>query len=81
MDSQHTFPDWAPKRLVEELNRLQAKVGRYRQLYLEDKNETSDSDNQCIECGINYWKNAADEKEKLTIILYRLLTHLDMKLA
>lgn len=81
MDSKHTFPDWAPKRLVEELNRLQAKVGRYRQLYLEDKNETSDSDNQCIECGINYWKNAADEEEKLTIILYRLLTHLNMKLA
>lgn len=79
MDSARTFPDWAPKRLVEEFNRLHAKVDRYRQLDLEFKNEPTDSDNQCMECGINSWKNAADKVEKLTIILHGLLTNKDME--
>ncbi len=80
MSFQHTFPDWAPKQLINNLNRLRKSANRYRELYVEEKNEALDEEiNQCSECGANKWNIAADKTDKIAFILHNLLTHHDME--
>lgn len=75
----HTFPDWAPKQLINNLNRLRKSANRYKELYVEEKREALDEEiHQCTECEANQWNIAADETEKLAFILHNLLTHPDM---
>lgn len=74
MDKNKTlFPEWAPEELVKEYNRMKAETDRGWKFYAKTDEDELEPDSY------KNWAIEAAERDKLTGVLFRLLTKSDMK--
>lgn len=73
-----SFPLWAPKELIEELDRLRVEADRYRRLDAECTSDESEIGAPSLRSE-PYLKNEAANIDELANTLFRLLTNNDMQ--